>query len=187
MKAGTMKFVYETSRLILKVLKPEQADQVLDFYLRDKALFERFEPDRLSNFYTLPFQKQTLTYEYNLAVKGVMLRYYVYEKEHPERIVGTVSIQHITRGYFSACEIGYKFSSEVHRRGYATEALQLLTELIFFDLKIHRIAAWVLPDNRASIQLLERIGFSYEGICRGRLYMRGKWQDHAQYSMIKPE
>jgi ribosomal-protein-alanine N-acetyltransferase len=182
-----MKFVYETQRLILKVLKPDQADQVLQFYLRDKELFEQFEPDRLANFYTRQFQKQTLTYEYNMAVKGGLLRYYVYEKDHPDYIIGTVSIQHITRGYFSSCEIGYKFSSMVHPPGYATEALRILTEQIFCDLKLHRIMAWVLPDNKASIQLLERVGFAYEGISRGYLYLQGKWRDHAQYSLISPD
>jgi ribosomal-protein-alanine N-acetyltransferase len=182
-----MKFTYETPRLILKVAKPDQADQVLDFYLRDKVLFEQFEPDRMANFYTRQFQKQTLTYEYNMAVKGTLLRYYVYEKERPQRIIGTISIQHITRGCFSSCEIGYKFSSEVHRRGYATEALTLLTDLIFRDMRLHRIMAWALPDNRASIQLLERLGFQYEGICHEYLCLHGKWCDHAQFSLIKPK
>jgi ribosomal-protein-alanine N-acetyltransferase len=179
-----MKFEYETPRLILKLLKPDKADQVLDFYLRDQALFEQFEPDRMTNFYTRQFQKQALTYEYNMAVKGNMLRYYVYEKEQPDRIIGTISIQHITRGYFSSCEIGYKFSAAVHHRGYATEALMLVTNRIFCDLKLHRIMAWVLPDNDASIRLLERVGFRREGICHGYLYLHGKWWDHAQYSLL---
>jgi ribosomal-protein-alanine N-acetyltransferase len=75
----------------------------------------------------------------------------------------------------------------VHHRGYATEALQFLTDQIFGDMKLHRITAWVLPDNRPSIRLLERIGFAYEGISRGYLYMHGEWMDHAQYSMLSPE
>ena len=36
-----MLFQYETDRLILKILKPECALQVLDFYNRDKELFEK--------------------------------------------------------------------------------------------------------------------------------------------------
>jgi ribosomal-protein-alanine N-acetyltransferase len=182
-----MKFVYETPHLVLKVLKPDAAQQVLDFYLTDRELFERFEPDRLPNFYTRQFQKQILTYEYNMAVKGDMLRYYIYEKENPNRIIGTVSIQHILRGYFASCEIGYKFSAAVHRRGYATETLGLITEKIFSDMKLHRIVARALPDNVASIRLLEKIGFEYEGVTRGYLYMHGKWEDHAQYSLLSPE
>jgi ribosomal-protein-alanine N-acetyltransferase len=181
-----MNFVYETQRLILKVLKPDSAEQVLNFYIADRELFEQFEPDRLPNFYTRQFQKQVLTYEYNMAVKGDMLRYYIYEKENPNRIIGTVSIQHIMRGYFASCELGYKFSAAVHRKGYATETLELITEKIFSDMKLHRIVARALPDNEASIRLLKKIGFEYEGVARGYLYMHGKWADHAQYALLSP-
>ena len=50
-----MLFAYETERLLLKIIKPDQADAVLDFYMRDKELFEKFEPDRMPNFYTRHF------------------------------------------------------------------------------------------------------------------------------------
>ena len=39
-----MLFEYETQRLLLKIIKPEYGSSVLEFYLRDKALFERYEP-----------------------------------------------------------------------------------------------------------------------------------------------
>ena len=42
-----MLFEYETQRLLLKIIKPEYGSSVLEFYLRDKALFERYEPDRM--------------------------------------------------------------------------------------------------------------------------------------------
>lgn len=75
-----MLFAYETERLLLKIIKPDQADAVLDFYMRDKELFEKFEPDRMPNFYTRQFQRQMLLFEYNMAVQGTLFRFYVYEK-----------------------------------------------------------------------------------------------------------
>lgn len=179
-----MLFEYETERLLLKIIKPVQADQVLDFYLRDKALFECFEPDRPEQFYTVKFQKQILTFEYNMSVQGTLFRFYVYEKSNPNRIIGTISFHHILRGFSSSCEIGYKFSSEVHHRGYATEALSKVLEVIFFDLQLHRVQAWVLPNNTPSIRLLERVGFVFEGINRDYLYLHGTWQSHALYSIL---
>lgn len=175
---------YETDRLILKIVKPTCADQVLDFYMRDWKLFERFEPDRAQGFYTVDFQKQILSFEYNMAIQGTLYRFYVYQKNNPERIVGTISFHHINRGFNNSCEIGYKFSSEVHHMGYATEALSKVLEIIFYDLKLHRVQAWVLPDNRPSIRLLERVGFVYEGISRDYLYLHGTWQSHALYSIL---
>ena len=109
-----MLFEYETERLILRIIKPTEAAQVLDFYMRDQELFERFEPDRAEGFYTVNFQKQILSFEYNMAVQGTLFRFYVYEKSDPKRIIGTISFHHIVRGFSNSCEIGYKFSSEVH-------------------------------------------------------------------------
>ena len=181
-----MLFEYETERLVLKVLKPNMAGQVLDFYFRDQELFERYEPERMAGFYTEETQKQILSFEYNCAVKGTLFRYYVYRKQVPNQIIGTISFHHIQQGVYSNCEIGYKFSSAVHHQGYATEALAEIVDLIFWDLKLHKVTAYVQPDNTDSIRLLERVGFFCEGICRDHLYMRDHWQDHARYSMITP-
>ena len=181
-----MLFAYETERLLLKIIKPDQADAVLDFYMRDKELFEKFEPDRMPNFYTRQFQRQMLLFEYNMAVQGTLFRFYVYEKEHPERIIGTICVHHITRGFSEQCEVGYKFSSAYHHRGYATESLRFIMDLVFRDLKLHRAMAWALPDNTASIRLLERVGFVYEGICHDYMMLNQKWRDHAQFCMINP-
>ncbi len=45
-----MFFQYETPRLLLKVLRADCAPQVLDFYNRDKELFEMYEIDRVPDF-----------------------------------------------------------------------------------------------------------------------------------------
>ena len=40
-----MLFEYETNRLILKIMKPDNAQQVLNFFLEDREYFEKYEPD----------------------------------------------------------------------------------------------------------------------------------------------
>lgn len=180
-----MFFEYQTDRLILKVIKPDEAAQVLDFYLRDKELFEKYEPDRIQDFYTVEKQKQIAAYEYNAAVKGTCVRFYVYRKENPGQIIGTICFHDIQRGVFSCCEIGYKFSSAFQHRGYALEALNKVTDLIFTEVGLHRIMAWALPDNAPSAKLLRRAGFCYEGISHDHLFLQGQWRDHAQYSLIR--
>ena len=87
-----MFFQYETPRLLLKVLRADCATQVLDFYNRDKELFEMYEIDRVPDFYTVKHLQKVLRYEYNMAVKSQLFRFYVFEKENPYRIIGTVCI-----------------------------------------------------------------------------------------------
>lgn len=186
-KEERMLLEYATKRLILKILRPEQAPQVLDFYLRDRELFEKYEMERFPDFYTVKFQKQVLAFEAKMMKQGSLYRFYVYQKEDPQQIIGTISVHHISHGSFSNCEIGYKFSSAFHHKAYATEAMTKVTGLVFQELGLHRIVAWVQPDNFPSIRLLERTGFRREGVCRDYLKLHGEWMDHAQYSLLSTD
>ena len=176
---------YETNRLILKVLGSDYAQEVLDFYLNDKDLFERYEADRSPNFYTIAHHTQLLELEYRLILKMQLVRFFVFLKEDPNRIIGTVSLYDLAipagRG-----EVGYKFSSQYHHQGYAAEAMEKLIDIAFTELGIHRLCARVMEENTPSIRLLEGLGFQKEGICREYMCLRGQWTDHLQYSLLVP-
>ena len=182
-----MLFQYETDRLILKILKPECALQVLDFYNRDKELFEKYETARMPDFYTVAHQQKLLRFEYNAAIKQSTIRYYVFLKNDPSKIIGTVCLHDINKLYFNCAEIGYKFSSQNHHQGYAYEAIKNILEIAFYNLNINRITAMVCKGNDPSVRLLERLGFTMEGICRQYLCLNGQMKDHFQYSMLQSD
>jgi len=176
---------YETRRLILKVLGPDYSSDVLRFYLKDKELFEKYEADRSPNFYTEAHQRNILHLEYGLTLKLTQVRFYVFLKDEPETIIGTVCLYDISNAY-SRAEIGYKFSSEHHHKGYATEAVEKLIDIAFSELNLHRLCARVQGANIPSIKLLVGLGFEKEGICRDYLCLNGIWTDHLQYSLLAP-
>ena len=176
---------YETRRLILKVLGPDYANDVLRFYLRDRQLFEQYEANRSPNFYTENHHRTILQLEYGLTLKLAQVRFYVFLKDDPETIIGTVCLYDISNSY-SRAEIGYKFSSAYHHKGYATEAVEKLIDIAFSELNLHRISAHVLEENVPSIRLLIGLGFEKEGICRDYLCLNGMWADHLQYSLVAP-
>ena len=176
---------YETTRLLLKVLTPDNAENVLDFYMQDKDLFEQYEADRPPGFYTVAFQENTLHAEYALTMKMSSVRFYVFRKEAPEKIIGTVCLYNISKS-FARCELGYKFASSYHHKGYASEAVERCIDMAFAELNMHRICALVQKDNLPSLRLLEGLGFQKEGVCRDYLCIKGRWIDHLQYSLISP-
>lgn len=176
---------YETRRLVLKILEPDYANKVLRFYLDDKELFEKYESDRCSNFYTEEYQRNVLHLEYGLALKLRQVRFYVFLKENPDQIIGTICLYDIASVY-SKADLGYKFSSRFHHMGYASEAVEKVLDIAFIELNIHRICAHVLEENLPSIRLLEGLGFEKEGICRDYLCFHGVWKDHLQYSLLAP-
>lgn len=182
-----MNMTYETSRLFLKILMPTAVREVLQFQLRNKDLFERYEPTRCEDFYTFAHQQAILKCEYKLATKLSTIRFYVFHKEDPRTIIGTVCLHDVLRMPYCSCEIGYKFDFAYHHQGYAKEAVAKALEIAFFELKLHRVFARVMPENTASIHLLESLDFVMEGIEHSCTQIQGRWTDHARYALLAPQ
>lgn len=178
-----MLFQYETTRLVLKILKPEHAALVLDFYNRDRKLFEKYEFPRLPDFYTVGHHQKILRFEFNSAMQMNSVRFYAFLKSDPSKIIGTVCLHNISHNFYHSCELGYKFSSEFHHQGYATEAILQLLSVAYNELHLHRVSAMVCHDNQPSIMLLKRIGFNHEGTCRDFMMLGDRWQDHHMFAM----
>lgn len=181
-----MNTVYKTRRLVLKLLGPDAAQQVLAFQLRNRELFERYEPTRPDNFYTAAHQQAILKCEQKLALSLSTVRFYVFLPENPHVIIGTVCLRDIFRMPYFCCEIGYKFDHAYHHMGYAREAVEAAVEIAFRDLQLHRVFARVIPDNSASVRLLLDLSFEEEGLERECILIRGKWTDHLRFTRICP-
>lgn len=179
-----MEMTFHTKRLILKVLNPTHASMVLEFYKKNQLFFEKWEPDRVHNFYTEKFQYATLTYEYNEMIRSHYLRYFIFTKQSPYEIIGTISFHSFIRGAMQCCTMGYKISESHCNQGYATEAIYGCLPIIFKDYGLHRIEAFVHPKNYISQHLLEKIGFYNEGISYSCVFLNGCWQNHYRYALV---
>lgn len=182
-----MQMSYHTERLILKVLHPNDADKVLAFYENNKEHFEPWEPERDPNFYTLPYQRLSLSIEYNLMLQSKLLRYWVFLKDSPQTLIGSVNFYNIVKGSYYTCQLGYKFDSRYTGKGYALESIKAGMQILFSDYKIHRIEANIMPRNTPSVRLIEKLGFSYEGLSKASIHINNKWEDHARYAYINPD
>lgn len=179
-----MKKLYTSDRLIMKISDKCNADAALAFYSEGQAVFDAVESVKPPAFYTLHFQKYSLEQEYEAYLSGVYARYFVYANDEPDIIIGTVSFSHITRGVYNSCITGYKFLPRFQNRGYAHEALLTLVKAVFGDLGLHRIEAFVLPNNLRSINLLEKLGFEPEGTAKSVIRLKDGYTDHLRYALI---
>jgi [ribosomal protein S5]-alanine N-acetyltransferase len=59
--------------------------------------------------------------------------------------------------------IGYWLAPEARNSGYATRAVRLLSDWGLKEQRLHRSEAWVEPGNDASVRVLSKCGFEYEG------------------------
>lgn len=182
-----MQFTYQTERLLLKILSPEYAAVINQFYLDNKQFLEPFEPKRPQNFYTTDFHSSNLHCEYNAFLKLSYFRYWLFLKEDSDEPIGSVCFSNILRGAFHKCMLGYKLAEKHCQKGYMLEALSALIPIILKDLKLHRIEAYVQPDNFPSIRLLSKLDFKEEGYLQKYAEIQGSWTDHLIFSYLKEE
>lgn len=83
--------------------------------------------------------------------------------------------------------IGYMINPARQRQGLAGEAVSAMLNFCFADLGLHRIQAFIHPDNSASIGLVEKLGFSREGVLRDNLRVGDAWRDDLLYALLSTE
>lgn len=179
-----MKLTYETDRLILSVLDETHADQMLQFYTENHRFFAPYEPAYPANFFTAEYQVFLQRAYLQQFLKSEGMRYYLFEKSNPERIIGCVAFSQIKLGEDRSCSISYKLAENAQHNGYATEAILYLLQLLSMEFSIHRIEADILPGNINSLNLAKRLGFQFEGMAKSSHRVQDVWKDHARYALI---
>jgi len=104
-----------------------------------------------------------------------------------DTLLGGLTLSNVRRGVSQSASLGYWLGVNHVGQGYMTEAVRLLLPAAFEDLRLHRIEAACLPDNIASIRVLERNGFKREGFARQYLKINGIWQDHVLFARLSDE
>lgn len=70
-------------------------------------------------------------------------------------------------------------------KGYASEAIQVLTHYAFTVLDIHQLYCNILQENKISMYLFQRQGFEIAGIKKSWIYDNGKWHNECLLQLIR--
>jgi ribosomal-protein-alanine N-acetyltransferase len=174
-----------SSRLTLRPLVIEDAQNSLDLELRNREFFSKFSVTRFESFYTLERQVEGIKRAKQAWDSEAMLRFGVFLNGTGE-LIGTVALNDIIRGGIQSCYIGYTLDHIHNGKGYTSEAVAMVVKYGFDVLKLHRIEAGVMPTNIASQKVLEKCGFVREGLARKNVNINGRWEDHYSYGIINP-
>jgi RimJ/RimL family protein N-acetyltransferase len=84
-------------------------------------------------------------------------------------------------------EIGMTLAPAYQGQGYGREAVGCLLDTLFSQLKLHRVYANVDPQNKASIRMLDKLGFRFEGHFLQSMWLKGEWVDEDWYALLREE
>jgi RimJ/RimL family protein N-acetyltransferase len=101
-------------------------------------------------------------------------------------MIGYVSLSDIElrngRAEWSGIVIG---PNEYRGHGYASQAIYLLLEYAFDELRLHRVSGSLLDDHKVSQFTARMMGFVPEGVLRDYVYKGGKYHDVLIMSMLR--
>jgi ribosomal-protein-alanine N-acetyltransferase len=100
------------------------------------------------------------------------------------RLAGQVTIDNVVRGAMRSGHLGYWIDRAVAGRGMASLAVALVCDHAFGPVGLHRLQADIRPENSPSQHLVERLGFTREGLLRRYLDIDGDWRDHYTYGLL---
>ena len=120
----------------------------------------------------------------SLAETGRLLALAAVDAETSE-VVGGATLHHLDAER-KIVEIGYFVFPPARGRGVATTIARMLAEHAF-SLGIERVAAYVNVGNAASERVVERAGFTREGVVRSMPKPDGRRVDKTLFSLLPGE
>ena len=169
------------NRIELKSFTPDCAEELLNYYIKNKEHLSHYEPTRDNSFYTIEAQRDILTESYKNLMNGTGVDLGIYKEDI---LIGKIKISNIVYGVFKSGIVGYSIDKDYQGRGYMREALNLVLRYSEEELELHRLEASVLTDNNRSKSVLLNCGFSEVGLNEKYLFIDGAWRDHITFYRI---
>jgi ribosomal-protein-alanine N-acetyltransferase len=100
---------------------------------------------------------------------------------------GEINLNIVQRGPFQSAYIGYWVDEKLAGQGVVPESLVVLSRYAFEDLHLHRLQISIIPRNKPSRRVVEKLGIRDEGIALRYLEINGVWEDHVRYAITAEE
>jgi ribosomal-protein-alanine N-acetyltransferase len=103
------------------------------------------------------------------------------------RLSGEVNLNHVVRGAMQSGTIGYWVDQARAGRGLIAESVVVVAAFAFEQLDLHRLEICIVPRNRNSRRVMEKLAVREEGIAERFLEINGVWEDHVRYGITVEE
>ncbi|CAM4272471.1 GNAT family N-acetyltransferase [Bacillus manliponensis] len=172
--------------IYVKFAEECEAEAMLKLEVDNRDFFQAFTGLRDESFYTYDGQVKRIKKAAELRKEDQDYFFVICSRESGE-VIGEVHLFDVIRGNIQSCWIGYFLDKEQNGKGYMSEAVKLVVDYAFSQLKFHRIEAGVMPHNIGSIKVLLKAGFHKEGLAKKNVKINGRWEDHQTLAIINPE
>ena len=175
-------------RLVLRALTPRDFEVWSEVRLRCEGWLSVWEPLRSKDSGDPTRDRQAFAARCNARDRERQLgTAYAYGMFHGDRFVGEINVSNAQRGPFQSAHIGYWVDEQCAGLGLVPESLVAVFGDMFDRISLHRIEIAIIPRNRRSLRVVEKLGLRFEGTAERFLEINGVWEDHARYAITSEE
>lgn len=167
---------------------PKPADHAAWAALRQhsRGFLQPWEPHWPGDDLTAPAFRRRLA-RYRQEIRQDSAYPFLIVERDSDALLGGINLSHVRRRAAQAATLGYWMGQPHASKGIMTQAVKALTTHAFVRLGLERVEAACLPENGASIRVLEKAGFHREGYARGYLSIAGARRDHLLFARLKSD
>ena len=168
--------VIETKRLILRPLNKKDVEDLKE-WMPDPSMYTYWGkgPSKAEKDPALLFEKK------EKAAKSFHLGIALKESD---KVIGDIWVYLIENDRMAS--VAFRISKKHQGKGYASESLKGMTKFCFENTELKRLWTQVDVRNIASWKVLEKCGYTREGLIRqGK--MVNTWCDHYIYAILKED
>jgi ribosomal-protein-alanine N-acetyltransferase len=107
--------------------------------------------------------------------------------EYRGKIVGQLNVANILYGSVSSGSVGYWISKKHAGKGITPASVAMIVDYMFMRLGLHRAEIAIRPENKASLRIVEKLGFRHEGTKLRFIHIDGDWRDHEIFAITREE
>ena len=100
---------------------------------------------------------------------------------------GEINLNNVVRGAFQSATIGYWIDKSRAGRSLMSEAVVVLAQYAFEEMRLHRLEICIIPRNVNSRRVMEKLDIRTEGVAERFLEINGVWEDHIRYGITFEE
>lgn len=103
------------------------------------------------------------------------------------QVIGQLNVANILYGSVGSAVIGYWIAPGFAGRNIMPTAVALTVDYLIHVMGLHRVEIDIRPENAASLRVVEKLGFRFEGTKLGYIHIAGDWRDHYSFALTSDE
>ena len=181
-------FCLEGRRVTLRALATSDFEQWNEVRTKNMEWLQKWEPTRSSGMPDVVNDRNAFASRCNARERerhlGSGYGFGIFVKGD---FCGEINLSSIQRGPFQSCYVGYWIDERHAGNGYTPEALAIVFRYAFEELDLHRVQVAIIPRNKSSRRVVEKLSLRNEGIAERYLEIDGVWEDHVRYALTSEE